>query len=352
LRDGSQDPSQYDAVWIRKYDAEQGEHAGSVVSVEQLPAEQGEHAAELIIRTPSLPSTGYAAFFMRAGASATEYKLESEREHDGCLLKCVYFTERSPVISCSIGVPSQDAFNMTNWKRELSVYLKMPGVDTIYIVDARFEARERAVARVTGGELQRKLSRALLRESEKILKVEFLILSDSGDDWSYQGFVAALRASLDSETGRQELRERLGIRSLAVGAEPAQPTEATAASSQPFQVLPAQDGFTCVGGSQDGLPCAGNASAMSAAQAELSCPGGGACVFSGGLGGGVDASWSLGAILGAFVVVGMAAVAVGMKMSADHRRKKRLKAAARHEQPKHKPPPPDANSDGDDEDVA
>jgi len=140
--------------------------------------------------------------------------LALQREHDGCLLKCVYFTERSPVISCSIGVPSQDAFNMTNWKRELSVYLKMPGVDTIYIVDARFEARERAVARVTGGELQRKLSRALLRESEKILKVEFLILSDSGDDWSYQGFVAALRASLDSETGRSSGRGLVSDRSL------------------------------------------------------------------------------------------------------------------------------------------
>ena len=161
-------------------------------------------------------------------------------------------------------------------------------------------------------------------------------MSRPGDDWSYQAFLDALRASFDSATGRQELRTRLGIRTLAVGQEPAQPTAETADGTATIQVPSAQEGFTCVGGSYDGLPCAGNASSMTPTQAELACPGGGTCVFTGGLGGGISASWSLGAILGAFVVAGMAAVAVGMKVSADHRRKKRIKAstpAARDDRP-------------------
>jgi len=61
---------------------------------------------------------------------------------------------------------------------------------------------------------------------------------------------------------------------------------------------------------------------------ELLCPGGGACVRSGGVGAGIAASWSFGAILGGFVVMGMSLIAVGMKISADHRRKKRAYQAS------------------------
>ena len=44
---------------------------------------------------------------------------------------------------------------------------------------------------------------------------------------------------------------------------------------------------------------------------------------SGVMGAGISASWIYGAILGVFLVAGMSAITVGMKMSADHRRKKR-----------------------------
>lgn len=53
---------------------------------------------------------------------------------------------------------------------------------------------------------------------------------------------------------------------------------------------------------------------------------------SGGVTAGIAASWSFGAILGAFVVVGMSLIALGMKISADHRRKKRAYQASAMDQ--------------------
>lgn len=52
----------------------------------------------------------------------------------------------------------------------------------------------------------------------------------------------------------------------------------------------------------------------------------------GGVRGGIEASWSFGAILGACVVVGMSLIALGMKISADHRRKKRAYQASAMDQ--------------------
>jgi len=110
--------------------------------------------------------------------------------------------------------------------------------------------------------------------------------------------------------------------------------EVSAASSAPIEIPQAQEGFICVGGSAAGERCAGNASTVSAEITEFVCPGGGSCVMSGGVGGGIAASWTFGAILGVFVVAGMSAIAIGMKLSADHRRKKRAKESSQKERQK------------------
>jgi len=58
------------------------------------------------------------------------------------------------------------------------------------------------------------------------------------------------------------------------------------------------------------------------------------------MGAGISASWIYGAILGVFLVAGMSAITVGMKMSADHRRKKRAMEDLQKRQAKNPPPPP------------
>lgn len=232
------------------------------------------------------------------------------------------------------------------------------------------------------------------RQGSSSLLVQLLILSDKDDPWSYQGFLKSLEELVDTEQGRLLLNGKLGVTSLAIGTDPAVVPAATGErnaasmcvrecactrvqvrvrvyghkhlsrlsweyatphhslecvlllefdlliSSQPHTTAPSpsvplplpQDGFICVGGSRAGDPCAGNVSSLTAEALELLCPGGGACVQSGGVRGGIAASWSFGAILGAFVVVGMSLIALGMKISADHRRKKRARQASAKDQ--------------------
>ncbi len=371
----AQDPSPYSPVWVRTDDPET-EHVGSIISVTHTDGVQGGGAggaggadgatAELIMRAPEMPATGPAAFFVRAGAKQKSAKLSCAPDTRAGV--CVHFSRRSQSISCSVVLRSggtgwglveasedgagRPVYNLTIWKQELAGFLGMPRADLIYIIDIAPQATQRGWADVRA--LQRAATwqagdnlppyrhagpeggAAAVRQVGATLEVTLFILSDigEGNDWSYKVFLESLRGSLASWAGRQNLRSRFGVVSLKVGEEPAQSTGEVeiGAPSAPLEAPQAQIGFTCMGGSQAGQPCAGNSSRMTPEQAELACPGGGSCVFSGGVGGGIAASWSFGAILGGFVVAGIAAIAVGMKLSADHRRKKRAKEAVRLQQ--------------------
>jgi hypothetical protein len=151
--------------------------------------------------------------------------------------------------------------------------------------------------------------------------------------------------SMNMDHISQSLIERLSA-SYQVGSEVPITigTEDASGGKTNVQIPQAKDGFICVGGSNAGQPCAGDASSFTPEQAEMLCPGGGSCVKSGDVGVGITGQWSFGAIIGAFLVAGMAVIAVGMKVSADHRRKKRSKEASRSEALKKESSKPQPNA--------
>ena len=139
---------------------------------------------------------------------------------------------------------------------------------------------------------------------------------------------ARMNAHTHTKSRTESTHLTLYLTTWQVGKDPPTSTTKIPSGKAQVQIPGGQDGFICVGGSRAGQPCAGNVSTLTSDQLELVCPGGGSCVVNGEFGGGILGSWSFGAILGAFVLAAMAAIAVAMKMSADHRRKKRAREHA------------------------
>jgi hypothetical protein len=101
------DPSAYAAVWRPRDYASNGERESLILSIRDLPESlrQGNSRQEVLINVAGMPLRGAALLFARVRASAAQKSNELETECEealGTSTACIYFTERSPLITVSI----------------------------------------------------------------------------------------------------------------------------------------------------------------------------------------------------------------------------------------------------------
>ena len=101
------DPSAYAAVWRPRDYASNGERESLILSIRDLPesSRQGNSKQEILINVAGMPLRGAALLFARVRASAAQQSNELETDCEetlGTTTACIYFTERSPLITVSI----------------------------------------------------------------------------------------------------------------------------------------------------------------------------------------------------------------------------------------------------------